>query len=47
MGAKFTLDDGAADLNIAVFSMQFEDLQTSTFDGVAGFYVENGAESSS
>jgi len=47
VGTKLTLADGAADLNIALFSMQFEDLQTSTFDGVAGFFVENGAESSS
>ncbi|MEO2267079.1 TonB-dependent receptor [Pseudoalteromonas sp. YIC-656] len=47
VGTKLTLLDGSADLNLALFSMQFEDLQTSTFDGVAGFYVENGAESSS
>ncbi|WP_404340957.1 TonB-dependent receptor [Pseudoalteromonas mariniglutinosa] len=47
VGTKLTLADGAADLNIALFTMQFEDLQTSTFDGVAGFYVENGAQSSS
>lgn len=47
VGAKFTLDDGAADLNIALFSMSFEDLQTSVFDGSTGFFVQNGAEATS
>ncbi|WP_440874284.1 TonB-dependent receptor [Thalassotalea sp. PLHSN55] len=44
VGAKFTLDDGLADINVAVFNMVFEDLQTSVFDGNAGFFVKNGAE---
>ncbi|MCY7296633.1 TonB-dependent receptor [Alteromonas sp. a30] len=47
IGAKLTLLDGDADLNIAAFSMDFEDLQTSVFDGNTGFFVENGSEASS
>ncbi|MBT1064452.1 TonB-dependent receptor [Bowmanella sp. Y26] len=47
LGAKLTLDDGSADLNLALFNMEFEDLQTSTFDGTAGFFVENGGKSTS
>ena len=47
LGAKLTLLDASLDLNIAAFVMQFDDLQTSTFDGVAGFFVENGGESTS
>lgn len=47
LGSKLTLDDGAADLNLALFYMEFSDLQTSTFDGNTGFYVENGAKATS
>lgn len=47
IGTKLTLLDGSADLNIAAFSMDFEDLQTSVFDGNTGFFVENGSEASS
>lgn len=45
LGAKLTLADGKADLNVALFRMDFKDLQTSVYDGVAGFFVQNGAES--
>ncbi|MCW8833516.1 MAG: TonB-dependent receptor, partial [Colwellia sp.] len=47
LGSKFTLDDGLADINIALFSMLFEDLQTSVYDGSTGFFVENGAKATS
>ncbi|MCJ8301101.1 TonB-dependent receptor [Shewanella sp.] len=47
LGSKLTLDGGAADLNLALFYMEFSDLQTSTFDGSTGFYVENGAKATS
>ncbi|NIB42296.1 TonB-dependent receptor [Pseudomaricurvus alkylphenolicus] len=44
LGAKMSLWDGRAQLNIAVFSNSFEDVQVSVFDGVAGFVVRNAAE---
>ena len=47
IGSKLILDDGAADLNLALFYMEFSDLQTSTFNGSTGFYVENGAKATS
>ncbi|GGD79097.1 TonB-dependent receptor [Lacimicrobium alkaliphilum] len=47
LGSKLTLDDGNLDLNLALFNMSFKDLQTSTFDGSAGFFVKNGGKSTS
>jgi len=44
LGSKLTLDDGAAELNIAIFQMKFNDLQTSVFDGQVGFNVENAGK---
>lgn len=44
LGTKMTLLDGAAELNIAVFFTQYDDLQISIFDGVVGFNVGNVAE---
>jgi outer membrane receptor protein involved in Fe transport len=44
LGAKLTLWDGRAKLNIAAFKNEFEDVQVSVFDGVAGFVVRNAAE---
>lgn len=41
IGAKTTLADGAAELNISIFRSEYDDLQTSAFDGVAGFTVGN------
>ncbi len=41
MGAKTTLLDGAAELNIAAFYTEYEDLQVSIFDGTLGFNVGN------
>ncbi|WP_170150206.1 TonB-dependent receptor [Parahaliea mediterranea] len=45
IGAKTTLLDGAAELNIAAFHSKYEDLQTSAFDGVVGFTVTNAGSS--
>ncbi len=44
LGSKLTLDEGAAMLNIALFQMNFDDLQTSVFDGQVGFNVTNAGE---
>jgi iron complex outermembrane receptor protein len=44
LGTKLTLDDGAAELNIALFHMSFDDLQTSIFDGQTGFNVKNAGQ---
>ncbi|MBB3046241.1 outer membrane receptor protein involved in Fe transport [Litorivivens lipolytica] len=41
IGAKTTLLDGAAELNIAMFYTEFDDLQISIFDGTLGFNVGN------
>lgn len=43
-GAKQRLMDGTAELNLAVFRTNYEDLQVSVFDGVLGFSVGNAAE---
>ncbi|WP_373078511.1 TonB-dependent receptor [Zhongshania sp.] len=40
-GAKTTLLDGAAELNVAAFYTQYDDLQVSIFDGTLGFNVGN------
>ncbi len=44
LGGKFTLAEGAAEVNAALFFTQYEDLQISIFDGVLGFNVGNAAE---
>ena len=46
-GAKLGLWDGRATMNIVLFQSQFEDLQVSVFDGVAGFEVANAGEATS
>ncbi len=43
-GLKSRFADGRAETNIAVFHSVYDDLQVSTFDGVAGFVVGNAAE---
>jgi outer membrane receptor protein involved in Fe transport len=43
-GAKNTLADGAAELNLAVFYTEYDDLQTSVFDGGIGFNVANAGK---
>ncbi|KZX60695.1 hypothetical protein A3709_01125 [Halioglobus sp. HI00S01] len=42
-GAKMSLADGAAELNVAVYYTEYSDLQTSQFDGVLGFNVTNAS----
>jgi outer membrane receptor protein involved in Fe transport len=43
LGAKFTLADGAIELNSALFFTEYDDLQISIYDGVLGFNVGNAA----
>ncbi len=43
IGGKFTIAGGAAELNFAIFQMEYDDLQISIFDGVLGFNVGNAA----
>lgn len=47
LGLKSTLADGAAEINVAYFMTNFEDLQVSIYDGVLGFNVGNAAEATS
>lgn len=47
IGAKFGFWDGRARMNVSAFRSEFEDLQVSVFDGVAGFEVRNAAEATS
>lgn len=42
IGAKMMFADGRASLNVALFSMDFDDLQTSSYDGTA-FVITNAA----
>lgn len=44
LGFKSTLADGAAELNVAYFYTQYDDLQVSIYDGVLGFNVGNAAK---
>jgi outer membrane receptor protein involved in Fe transport len=44
IGAKMSLLDGAAELNMAAFYNEFDDVQVSTFDGGLALKVGNAAE---
>lgn len=44
LGAKMRLAGGRADLNLAAFFTEYDDLQISQFDGGVGFNVGNAAE---
>jgi outer membrane receptor protein involved in Fe transport len=46
LGAKMTLADGAAELNLAIFRMEYENLQTSSLVGDV-FRVANAGEATS
>ena len=46
-GAKNTLLDGAAELNVALFHTKYDNLQQSLFNGVIGYDVLNAAEATS
>jgi outer membrane receptor protein involved in Fe transport len=43
-GLKSRFADGRVETNVALFHSSYEDLQVSSFDGVAGFVVGNAAE---
>ena len=43
-GSKLSLLNGTAEINIAVFYTEFDDLQVSIFDGTLGFNVGNAAQ---
>lgn len=47
LGVKLTLREGSATLNAAIFRNEYDDLQVSAFDGLAGFVVGNAAEATS
>ncbi|GAA6152238.1 TonB-dependent receptor [Pseudoteredinibacter isoporae] len=44
VGSKMTLLDGAAELNLALFRTEFDDLQASIFTGGTTFVVQNAAK---
>lgn len=44
VGSKITLLNGTAELNIAIFRTDFDNLQVSIFDGTLGFNVGNAAK---
>ncbi len=43
LGSKLRLAGGAASLNLALFHVDYQDMQVSVYDGVAGFTVTNAA----
>jgi outer membrane receptor protein involved in Fe transport len=45
LGAKMSLADGAAELNVSLYRTEYSDLQTSQFDGTLGFNVTNAGSS--
>jgi outer membrane receptor protein involved in Fe transport len=47
LGGKLSLLGGSAELNFAVFRMEFDDMQTTQFTGNTGFVVGNAAEATS
>ena len=47
LGAKMDLLGGAANVNVALFYNEFQDMQVSTFDGISAFNVTNAAEAKS
>jgi len=47
VGAKMSLLDGAAELNIAIFRTEYDDLQVAVFNGDTAFNVDNAAEATS
>jgi iron complex outermembrane receptor protein len=47
VGAKLSLLNGAAELNIAAFNTSYDDLQVAIFSGDTTFVVQNAAEATS
>jgi iron complex outermembrane recepter protein len=46
LGAKMSLLDGAAELNVALFDMQYDNMQAAIFTGGTVFVVQNAGKSS-
>jgi len=44
LGGKFVLGEGAAELNTAIFRSEFDNMQTSQFDGSLSFNVTNAGQ---
>ncbi len=44
LGAKMTVLDGTAELNVALFQTNYTDMQVSVYDGIFGFNVLNAGE---
>ncbi|BFM17933.1 TonB-dependent receptor [Maricurvus nonylphenolicus] len=44
LGAKMSLLDGSAELNVAIYQTDYTDMQVSVFDGAFGFAVLNAGE---
>ena len=44
VGGKFLLAGGSAELNVALFRSEFDDMQTSQFDGQLSFNVTNAGQ---
>jgi iron complex outermembrane recepter protein len=44
LGAKMSLLDGAAELNVALYQTDYTDMQVSVFDGAFGYAVQNAGE---
>lgn len=44
IGGKFLVANGAAEINLAIFRSEFENMQTSQFDGGVTFNVTNAGE---
>jgi len=44
VGGKFTVMNGAGEINVAIFNTEIDDLQVSSFDGYTGFVVGNAAK---
>lgn len=47
LGGKASLLDGVAELNVALFRTEYDDLQAAVFSGGTTFVVENAAEATS
>jgi len=44
LGAKMSLLDGAAELNVSLYETEYSNMQVSVFDGAFGFAVQNAGE---
>lgn len=44
IGTKMSALDGAAEINVAIYLTEYDNLQTSQFDGILGFNVTNAGQ---